>query len=365
MPRIVFLSPNPPSFYGGVERFVFYLAKELANGYEVLTIDGTALGSSFRNNLAKIAGKVSPLAYEALSTYLISHHPKLREEDGDTSIVISNGHCGWALGTGYRNAINVHHGTAFGFRRALSQFGKAQHGLILNEWLEKQSALGKCVVAVSQNTRDELESHYKLKVDLVIENGVDTDFFKPLDNKASCRRSFNLPASKFLGLFVGTNELRKGVDVVMKVSAELPQGTAIVALSNRNILLPNIINLRNVDFYNLPSLYSAVDFFLFPSRYEGCSFSILESMSCGLPLIASNVGHLSRIKKESPHLAEFIVDGHDPREYLKRIKMLEESNNLRSEMRAQVREEILKTNTLERFVQNYRHLVQSMMAQQL
>lgn len=364
MPHIVFLSPNPPSFYGGVERFVFYLAKELANDYQVSVINRTALGSTFRDNVARITKAVSPLAYEVLTNYLIPHHPMLQKIRDNTHVIISNGNYGWALDTKFTNAINVHHGTAFGFRRALAQAGKNQPDLLLNEWLEKQSAIDKYNVAVSQNTKDELESHY-VKVNFVIENGVDTDFFKPLDNKASCRSFFNLPDSKFLGLFVGTNEFRKGVDVIIKVSAELPKGTAIVALSNRDIHMPNIINLRNVDFYDLPRLYSAVDFFLFPSRYEGCSFSILESMACGLPLIASNVGHLQRVKRENPRLAEFIIDGHDPHEYYERIKMLEDSDNLRSEMKAQVRKEILRRNTLESFVQNYRDLAESMISRQL
>lgn len=362
MHPVVFLTPNPPSFNGGVERFTFYIAKALRDdGFQVIIVDKEVLSSNSKIFLRSM-DKLFPLSYELLLSFLLSKNNEIKKHRNSIPLILSNGHCGWALRSeSNKNAVSIHHGTSFGFREALKVLGEKRYGLVLNQYLEKKSALGKYIVAVSQNTKQELEIGYKVKVNQVIENGVDTEFFKPLSKKSHLRQVFGLPESKFLGLFVGSNEIRKGIDIVSSVATMLPNDSAIVVLSNKNLNSRNIINLRNVDYLDLPKLYSAVDFFLFPSRYEGCSYSILEAMACGLPFVASNVGHLSRIKRENSRLSEFIVDGHKPDNYAKRIKLLKGNKFIAQEIGFEARAEVLKRNGLEQFANSYRTLVRKLL----
>jgi glycosyltransferase involved in cell wall biosynthesis len=62
------------------------------------------------------------------------------------------------------------------------------------------------------------------------------------------------------------------------------------ALSRKLNVVDNVVFLGNVPHYRMPLLYSAVDAYIMPSLHEAHPWSILEAMSCELPVVASNVG---------------------------------------------------------------------------
>ena len=50
---------------------------------------------------------------------------------------------------------------------------------------------------------------------------------------------------------------------------------------------------------DLPKLYNISDMLIFPSLYEGFGFPLLEAMSCGTPVITSNIYAMPEIVKDS------------------------------------------------------------------
>jgi glycosyltransferase involved in cell wall biosynthesis len=46
---------------------------------------------------------------------------------------------------------------------------------------------------------------------------------------------------------------------------------------------------------NIPAYLSAFDVFVLPSQREGCSRALLEAMSVGLPIIASNISEIKEV----------------------------------------------------------------------
>jgi glycosyltransferase involved in cell wall biosynthesis len=58
---------------------------------------------------------------------------------------------------------------------------------------------------------------------------------------------------------------------------------------------------------DMPALYNAADLFAFPSLYEGFGLPVLEAMSCGVPVVASNVSAIPEVASE----AALLVDPHD------------------------------------------------------
>ncbi len=67
-----------------------------------------------------------------------------------------------------------------------------------------------------------------------------------------------------------------------------PLEDELKSMINNSDLLENVIFLGYVD--NVFKVLKQVDVFVLPSRSEGCPISVLEAMSMGLPVVATNVG---------------------------------------------------------------------------
>jgi len=65
-----------------------------------------------------------------------------------------------------------------------------------------------------------------------------------------------------------------------------------------------------VDQKELPFYYSAADVCVIPSYYESFCLVALESLACGTPLVATNVGGISGVVKQGEN--GYIVADNDP-----------------------------------------------------
>ncbi len=162
-------------------------------------------------------------------------------------------------------------------------------------WAAKNS---KANITVCQALKDELiKIGAKPDKIHVLRNGVDLDFFVPVDrNKA--RKNFNLKRRTLLS--VGFLVERKGHHLVIEAMQNLPEfDLLIVGEGPEYSNLKNLINtldlggrvrlLGSVSQQHLIEIYNATDALVLASSREGWANVLLESMACGTPVVATNI----------------------------------------------------------------------------
>ncbi len=107
--------------------------------------------------------------------------------------------------------------------------------------------------------------------------------------------ALDLEALKPYVLYVGTAERRKGFDTLLSAMANVTHERPDLSLVVTTRLdgwhpAPNtrVVELGYVDDDLLAALYRGCTLLAFPSRYEGFGLPVLEAMSYGAPVVASN-----------------------------------------------------------------------------
>ena len=141
-----------------------------------------------------------------------------------------------------------------------------------------------------------LLSHVNL---VTLPNPIDTNEFNVVKKKTA-RELLNLPAEKNLILFgamSATSDPRKGYLLLKEALRDFDdKNTELVVFgansSNDLIKISSKINYIGVihDSITLKLLYNACDVMVVPSRQENLSNAIMESLSCGTPVVAFNIG---------------------------------------------------------------------------
>jgi len=154
-------------------------------------------------------------------------------------------------------------------------------------------------------------------------NGCDTSVFRPGD-RTEARRSLGIESGGELLLYVGNLIPTKGIlelaDAFAAIAAERPQlrlaaigeGESAAALQSRardagvldRLLLPGPQpGSRIADWMR------ACDVFCLPSYSEGCPNVVLEALSCGRPVVATNVGGIPELVHEN---CGILISAKDP-----------------------------------------------------
>ena len=166
----------------------------------------------------------------------------------------------------------------------------------------------------------------------VIPNTIDIDVFKPF-NKDEARKNLKLPIDKKLILF-GTMTLkdeRKGFKYLIEGLKILYQNYPNIREEIEIVMFGSSKNLTKVEIpfktnflgrinssNNLAKIYSSADIFIAPSIQDNLPNTVMESLSCGTPVVAFNIGgmadmitHLKNGYLAIPFSIEDLVKGID------------------------------------------------------
>jgi glycosyltransferase involved in cell wall biosynthesis len=137
----------------------------------------------------------------------------------------------------------------------------------------------------------------------VIPNGIDTGVFRPMDT-AEVRTMLGLPHDKKLILFGAINardDPRKGFRYLVSALEQLPatdpslrpECVVFGRTGSAPVEIPGY-RVHNLGYVpgeeRLANVYSAADVFVAPSVQENLANTVLESLACGTPVVAFNIG---------------------------------------------------------------------------
>ena len=123
----------------------------------------------------------------------------------------------------------------------------------------------------------------------VFPNGVNEQSFYPRD-RAWARARCNLPNDRPIVIFVGQLIERKGPLRVLEAVRSMPEvGVVYLGQGPQLPSGPQLLHQGPVPHEDVPVWLSAADLFVLPTLDEGCSNAILEALSCGLPVVSSDL----------------------------------------------------------------------------
>jgi len=141
------------------------------------------------------------------------------------------------------------------------------------------------------------------------------DWAKEFDfkKKEKLKEELGIQEDKIVILFVGHLIKEKGVDKLIEISNNRDDCVFLFVGEDKDDLLKETSHeeKENIRYFGfLPSfskelyqLYHISDLFLLPTRWENCPLTVIEAMSFGLPVIATDVGGI-------PELVEHEINGY-------------------------------------------------------
>ena len=133
----------------------------------------------------------------------------------------------------------------------------------------------------------------------VIPNGIDTKIYKPIEKKLA-REILNFPIDKKLimfGALKSTTIKRKGYDYLISALKKIKcKNAEIVVFGASESAIEIDLKFKMhyfsslYDDISLSILYSAADVMVVPSIQENLGNTIMESLSCGTPVVAFDIG---------------------------------------------------------------------------
>ena len=254
--------------------------------------------------------------------FLIPLYLKYKKIDFDKyDIIHTNAEFGWWFK--YKNkplVVTIHHCP---FDREFQKYTNIAQKIFYYFWIKpnfrKSLLIADKIIAVSKYTKNNTISYFKSKKDInVIHNGIDTNFFRPINLKQRNKKTRLL--------FVGNLTRRKGIDLLPKIMEKLGSDYELcLTLGLRANKIPgylereNIVLLGKMTNKQLLEEYNKCDILLLPSRLEGFGYSVVEAMACRKPIVATNYSSIREIVKDKGN--GYLCNSNDINDFVGKIKI--------------------------------------------
>lgn len=203
------------------------------------------------------------------------------------------------------------------------------------EWFALKEA--DKVLAVGTELKEYLLSVYpEAKIDM-LPNPIDEAFSG--ESQVNVKKELGIPEESFLVFCPSRYAFNKGVEYLIEAFAHTPENVYLLLVDHGTPALYNELDkhklnhrvkiIKPVSHESMSVLYKAVQVCVIPSVHAGLSketssYTAIESMVCGTPVIASNIGGLKEVigehgilvpERDSMAITEAIKSLLDPKKY--------------------------------------------------
>ena len=213
----------------------------------------------------------------------------------------------------------IHHPITIDYKYELQTSKKIKYRISRHRWysfLNMQKKVApkiRTIITPSNNSKKEISKEFKCKENRihVINNGLDTNQFRPIITNERDKFRLITTASADVPL--------KGLDFTLQalhtLKKEYPKIFLVVIgplkrnghtsrLIKKLNLNDNVVFKTNLTRIEIRELYSKSSIAIVSSLYEGFGYPVIEAMSCGVPLIASNVSSIPELASKYATLVE-------------------------------------------------------------
>jgi glycosyltransferase involved in cell wall biosynthesis len=210
----------------------------------------------------------------------------------------------------------------------------------------------------------------------VVPNGVDTDRFAPYADVAAIRRELRIGAHDLVVGIVAALRPEKNHELFLEMARRVrecvptarflvigdgPCRAALELLAQRLGLESNVMFLGSRD--DVPQLLAAMDVLALTSHIEANPVSILEAMSVGRPVVATNVGSVSEAVADQQ--TGFLVPPGDAAVLTERVVQLLSNPTRSRAMGTAGRQVVIERWSIASMVGGYERLIESIYARKV
>jgi len=187
----------------------------------------------------------------------------------------------------------------------------------------------------------------------VIPPGIDTNVFRPQD-RAQCRSQLGIPSDAFV-IAAGAASLadtNKNIRWLLEQLAGLSElkNLLVVLAGEGNVETPSNLNVRLMggisDRSKRATFFGAADVFVSASLMETYGLTLIEAMSCGIPVVAFRTGGVSEaVPDDGGILCELL----DAAAFKTAIQKLRSREDLRNDLGNAARKLVAARNSMHRF----------------
>ncbi|MGC6442420.1 MAG: glycosyltransferase [Rubripirellula sp.] len=200
-----------------------------------------------------------------------------------------------------------------------------------------------------------------------IRNGIDTRVFYPA-NRGESRRYLGLPENDIL-IGYGAESLSnrpKGIIEFLEAISRLPKHLNVSGVVFGRQEPPTgvaTVPIHHLGFLSRPeqlrAAYSAVNVFTVPSHAETISQSAPESLSCGTPVVGSNIGGIPEVVRDG--ITGLLFHPQDSIDFSRKLQTLLETPELLARMSSAGHDLIKREFTLPYSIDRYLDLYQEIL----